>query len=124
MGVGGPKPKLPEIAETRAAGREEAFEAIIQRVKDSDGTIEKDETAPLYTEVGMEEFEVGHRRVVEFTLNRTEFQLVRNLETHALQGAGHQKHIEIIESPKINIILKKRNGYGGEWQVVDLEDMF
>ena len=57
MGAGGQKKPMPEIDETRAAGRDEAFEEIINRVKAAGGEMEKDETHPLYTEVGADEFE-------------------------------------------------------------------
>ncbi len=124
MGAGGEKRPMREIAETKAAGKEEAFNAIIEKVKTSGGEIISDESSPLFTEVGMEEFEVGEQRVVEFNLNRLDFKLTRNSETHALSGSGHQKHIEELPMPRINITMKRKPDTSNEWQVVDLEDMF
>jgi hypothetical protein len=124
MGVGGPKPAMHEIPETRAAGRDEAFEEILERVKAVGGEITKDETSPLYVEVGAQEFEVGTQRVVEFNLNRTDFQLLRKVETHVLQGGGHQKHIEELESPRSKVTMKKKAETNLDWTVVDLEDIF
>ncbi len=124
MGVGGEKKPLPEIDETRAASRDAAFDAIIEKIVSAGGEISQDETFPLYTEVGSQEFEVGSKRVVEFNLNKLDFQLIRTVETHVLQGGGHQKHLEELSSPRIKMNLKKKSPANNEWQVVDLEDMF
>ena len=124
MGAGGKKPAMHEIAETRAAGRDEAFEAIIERVKAAGAEMIKDETSPLYTEVGNQEFEVGTHRVVEFNLNRFDFQLTRKVESHVLGGSGHQKHIEELEAPRSHITMKRKADTSQDWQGVDLEDMF
>ena len=124
MGAGGEKKGLPEIDDTRAAGRDDAFEAIIQRIKDSGGDVVQDETHPLYTDIGSEEFEVGTERVVQFEINKMDFLLTRKSETHRLSGDGRQKHVEENKTPKINITLKTKSPYSSDWQVVDLEDMF
>ncbi|MEK7548172.1 MAG: hypothetical protein AAB540_04720 [Patescibacteria group bacterium] len=115
---------MHEIAETRAAGRDEAFENILTRIKSAGGKIIEDETHPLYTEVGAQEFEIGSQRKVEFNLNNTDFQLIRNVENSILQGAGHQKHLEPTESPRIKMILKKKLEYSEDWQLVDIDEMF
>ena len=124
MGAGGEKKPMREIAETKAAAKEEAFSAIIEKVKMTGGEIISDETAPLFIEVGSQEFEVGEQRIVEFNLNRLDIRLTRNSETHVLSGSGHQKHIEELKMPKINISMKRKQDTSNEWQVVDLEDMF
>ncbi|MFH1284486.1 MAG: hypothetical protein ABIH78_02765 [Candidatus Peregrinibacteria bacterium] len=124
MGVGGEKKPMHEIAETRAAARDEAFEEIINRVKQSGGNIEKDETTPLYTEIGSEEFETGSRRIVEFTLNKTDFQLVRDVENYVLQGESRQKHLEELEVARVKISMKKKSAYESDWQTVDFDEMF
>lgn len=123
MGVGGKKPAMHEIAETRAAGRDEAFENILNRIKSAGGKIIEDETHPMYTEVGNQEFEIGSQRKVEFNLNNTDFQLIRNVEHSILQGAGHQKHLEPLETPRIKLTLKKKVGFSDDWQVVDIDEM-
>lgn len=115
---------MHEIAETRQAGKDAAFDTIIERVKEAGAEIIKDETAPLYTEVGLQEFEVGNQRVVEFNLNKFDFQLTRNIETHVLQGAGHQKHIEALDIPRSHVVMKKKADTSNDWQIVDLEDLF
>ncbi len=123
MGAGGPKPPMKEIDETRAAGREDAFEEIVKRIK-ATGTEVEDEITPLYTEVGEEEFEIGEKRIVTFNLNKEDFELTRKIETHMLQGAGHQKHLEESDTPRITTILRKKSQYESNWRSVDLEDMF
>ena len=122
MGKAGRKQAMREIAETKAAGKDEAFEAILDRVESSGGEIESDETHPLYTEVGTQEFEVGFERVVLFTMNRMDFELTRTVETHVLQGSGHQKHIEEMPAPKSKFLLKSKPETSQEWRVVDLDD--
>lgn len=124
MGVGGQKPNMKEIAETKAAARDEAFEAIIERVKSAGGEITKDESTPLYIEVGSQEFEIGTQRVVEFSLNQLDIQLTRKVETAILQGAGHQKHVEDLETPHIKITMKRKPQLSSDWQIVDLDEMF
>ncbi len=59
MGSGREKRPMPEIAETKAAGKEEAFNKILEKVKSAGGEIVSDEISPFYTEVGSQEFEVG-----------------------------------------------------------------
>ena len=79
MSKAGRKYAMHEIAETRQAGKDAAFDSIIERVKEAGAEITKDETVPLYTEVGLQELEVGNQRVVEFNLNKFDFQLTRNI---------------------------------------------
>ncbi|MBI4235445.1 hypothetical protein HY604_04040 [Candidatus Peregrinibacteria bacterium] len=115
---------MREISATKRATRDAQFEAFIDRIKESGGEITLDETVPLYTDVGMQEFEVGTERVVEFSVNHTDFHLSRKTETHILQGSGHQKHINELDPPRINIVLKRKSETSNDWQVMDLEDMF
>ncbi len=124
MGAGGKKPAMHEIAETRAAGRDEAFENIINRIKSEGGEMVQDETHPLYTEIGTQELEVGYERIVLFNLKRINFQLSRRVETHLLQGAGHQKNLGTLETPRIKFILKRKLDTSQDWQLMDLEDIF
>jgi hypothetical protein len=124
MGSGGRKKPLPEIDDTKSAGRDDAFEAIITRVVDADGEISSDETHPLFIDIGADEFEVGTERIVQFELNRMEFLLTRKVETHRLSGDGRNKHVEENRPSKINISLKTKTPYANDWQVVDLDDMF
>lgn len=124
MGAGGKKPPMKEIEETRGAGRDEAFEAIIDRIKSVGGEVTEDNSSPLYSEVGDQELEVGYERVVQFSLNRFDFKLSRRVETQAIQGEGHTKHLSALASPRIKFILKRKPDNSQDWQLVDLEDMF
>ena len=123
MGVG-KHYDLHETADTRAASRDEGFEEILRKVKEAGGKINKDETTPLYTEVGMQEFEVGSKRIVEMPLGRNEFQLTRKVETEVLQGAGHQKHLEKLTPPRITVSMKRRPDTEDTWQTVDVDELF
>ncbi len=123
MGVGGEKKGLPEIDSTRAASRDAAFEAIVEKIKSRGGEIESDDTHPLYTDVGMDEFEIGEERTIVFNLRKMDFKLIRKVETHILQGAGKQKHIEELETPRSRITLFLKPELGGDWQAFDPDDM-
>lgn len=124
MGAGGKKPPMKEIDDTRAAGRDEAFENIINRVKAAGAEIVKDETTPLYAEIGTQEFETGYERIVEFNLARLDFKLSRRVETQVIQGEGHQKHLSPANPPRIKLTLRRKPDNTQDWQIVDLEDMF
>lgn len=124
MSKAGKKASMHEIAETRAVGKDMAFDQLIERVKAGGGEITRDETTPLYVEIGMQEFEVGSQRIVEFSLNRYDFQLTRKVETHILQGDGRQKHTESLGAPRSHIKMKKKESISNDWEAVDFEDMF
>ncbi|MBI2634423.1 hypothetical protein HYW82_01985 [Candidatus Peregrinibacteria bacterium] len=127
MGKPGKKPEMREIAETRQAGRDAAFDELIEKIKTAGAEILEDETSPLYIDIGVQQFEVGTQRTIIFHLkqsNRMDFQLIRSVETHILQGAGHQKHIEELESPRIRMTLKRKPDTSNDWQIVDIDDLF
>ena len=123
MGVGR-QYSLHEIDETRAAGREEAFEEILKKIKERGGVIEKDEEFPLYDQIGSQDFEIGLERVVEFNINKIDFHLTRMVEDKRISGSGHQKHLEDMSSPRIKISMKKKSQYEDTWQSVDLDEIF
>lgn len=124
MGKNFGKRDLHEIADTKAAARDEAFEEILERIKSSGAKMSKDETSPLYLDIGMEEFETGTQRIVEFSIGRNDFQITRNEETHILQGSGKKKHVEELDTPRIKITLKRKDSFSNDWQMVDIEDVF
>jgi hypothetical protein len=122
MGAGGEKKPMPEIPETKAAAKDEAFEAIIDRIESSGGEILSDDISPLYLSIGSQELEIGTQRVVECNLNKLDIQLTRNVETHVLTGSGHQKSADKLEMPRVKITMKQKSELSETWQVVDLED--
>ena len=115
---------LHEIDDTRAAARDQKFEDILERVEAAGGDISKDEESPLYTDIGMEEHEIGTIRTVEFNLNGFDFQLVRKVETGRITGEGRHKSVEPMSPPRVAITMKKKKDYEDGWQIVDLEEMF
>lgn len=115
---------LHETDDTRHTGAQDAFEDILRKVKAADGEITMDETAPLYTDIGMQEGEVGTERIVEFSLGRIDFQMIRKIETHRITGAGHNKSLEPMSPPRTSTILKKKDSSSQDWEIVDLQDMF
>ncbi|MFA6917381.1 MAG: hypothetical protein WC285_00910 [Candidatus Gracilibacteria bacterium] len=114
---------LHETDDTRRSGAEEAFEEILRKVKANGGEISKDETIPLYTDIGDQEAQIGEGRIVEFSLGRLEFQMIRKIETDRITGAGRQKSLEPMTPPRVSTILKRKDSSSQDWQVVDLEAM-
>lgn len=115
---------MHETDDTRRSGAEEAFEEILRKVKAAGGEITQDETIPLYTDIGMNEAEVGQERIVEFTLGRLDFQMIRKIETQRITGAGRQKSLEPMTPPRVSTVLKKKDSSSTDWQVVDIDDLF
>lgn len=113
-----------ETPDTRAKGDAAAFDIILEKVKAAGGEIVKDEEVPLYDDIGMQEVELGTERLVEFTLNKTNFQLIRKIETQRIDGVGKHKSLAPLDPPRVKMSLKKKPLFGEDWQVVDLEDMF
>lgn len=124
MGVGGEKRPMHEISETRAATAKHQFEDIIEKVKEAGGKITKDEEYPLYIDIGQSEDQIGMERIVEFNLNRTDFQMTRKMETHRLQGAGRQKSLEELHPERVTLKLKRKPELDENWVNVDWDDMF
>jgi hypothetical protein len=123
MGKAGAKRDMPEIEETKAASRDDKFETIVKRIQ-SVASEFSDETSPLFIDVGNQDFEVGTQRVVEFNLNKFDFQLTRKVETHRLSGEGFNKHVEEMSVPRASIKLKRKSQYETNWQAIDLNDLF
>jgi len=121
MGVGGKKPAMKEIDETRSAGRDDAFDAIVQRITSAGGEITEDDTHPLFVDIGMQEFETGTERKIKFNMHKMDFELTRRKETSRLQGMGTKKYLEENPSPKITLTLKRKSELSNEWQNVDLD---
>ncbi|MFA6992184.1 MAG: hypothetical protein WC269_02785 [Candidatus Gracilibacteria bacterium] len=125
MGVGGKKPDMHEIAETRFSGQVAAFDEIIEKIKSAGGEITKDEETPLYDDIGSQEVELGQERVVEFSLpNKIEFQLIRKIETQRIEGAGKHKSLIPMEIPRVKMSLKKKAQFAADWETVDIDEMF
>lgn len=113
-----------ELDDTYASAADDRLEEILKRVKAAGADITLDESVPLFMDFNNDSVEVGERRVVEFTLNRTEFQITRDTKTKRIGGAGPKKHLEDVLRPMIETKLKKRPDTEEQWTVVDVEDMF
>jgi hypothetical protein len=115
---------MHETDDTRRSGAEEAFEEILRKVKANGGKITEDETVPMYVDIGPNEAEIGQERIVEFTLGDFDFQMIRKIETQRITGAGRQKSLEPMTPSRVSTILKKKESYSDDWQIVDLEGLF
>ncbi len=124
MGVGGEKKAFHEIGDTQASAADDRFEMILKLIEDKGGEITKDEESPLYTDIGMQDLEIGFERVVEFNLFNMNFRIVRDVKTARIGGMGKNKHLEDLPNPQINIHLKRKPEQSQQWQEVDMDDLF
>lgn len=115
---------MREIDDTASSAAEDRFEEIIERVKSAGADITMDEEFPLYTTIGLEEFEIGRQRDVEFNLNGNDFHISRLEKMARIVGGGQHKSLEELPRPSIDIKLKSKPEISDQWVYVDLEDMF
>lgn len=115
---------MREIDDTAGSAAEDRFEEIMEKVKAAGAEIIKDEEAPLYTDIGNDEVEIGEMRVVEFNLNGMDFQITRHVKFVKIIGDGHRKYLEDMPRPSIDIKLKRKPEISDQWVYVDMEDMF
>lgn len=123
MGVGGEKKPFHEIDDTRGSAADDRFEMILRRVEKAGADITLDEESPLYTDIGMQQFEIGYERIVEFNLYNFDFRITRDVKTVRLSGTGKQKHLEDLPVPSVQIHLKRKPDTSQQWLEVDLEDL-
>ncbi|MBU1703590.1 hypothetical protein KJ951_04255 [Patescibacteria group bacterium] len=115
---------LREIDDTADSAAQDRFEEILAKVKAAGAEIMKDEQSPLYTDIGLEEYEIGDQRVVEFNLNGMDFQITRQAKKVRITGEGRHKSLEDLPRAGIEIKLKRKPDTSDQWVVVDLQDMF
>jgi len=115
---------IREIDDTAGSASEDRFEEIIKRVKAGGAEITRDESSPFYMDLGREEVEIGEQRIVEFNLNRMDFQIIRNSKTVRIVGEGNQKGFEPLSRPIVEIKLNRKPDTSDQWVVMDLESMF
>jgi hypothetical protein len=115
---------IREIDDTAGSAADDRFEDIIRRVKAGGAEIIKDESSPLYMDLGSEEAEIGEQRIVEFNLNGMDFQIIRNEKTVRIAGEGHKKSFEQLTRPSIDIKLKRKPENSDQWVFMDLDGMF
>ena len=112
-----------ELDDTAASAADDRLEEILRQVKAARGEIRTDETTPLHIEFNNEIAEIGERRVVEFNLKHTDFQITRDLKYMRVAG-GNKKHLEEIARPFIELKLKRKPENEDQWIGVDIEDVF
>lgn len=115
---------LHETDFTRSNTKAHKFDEILEKVTAAGGTILKDEEVPLFIDVGLQEAEIGLERVVEFNLNKTDFQLTRKIENFRLAGEGKHKSLIPVDPPFIKMILKTKPEISDTWTAVDFDEMF
>ena len=115
---------LKEMDHTAGAAADDRFEAILKRVEEAGAEFMKDEISPLYLDLGRDEVEIGEQRIVQFNLNKTDFEITRKVETVRVVGDGHHKSFEDLPRPRIDIKLKSKSEMSDQWVIMDLEDMF
>jgi hypothetical protein len=118
-----PKP-LRELDETAASAAEDRFEEILAKVIKAGADVTMDQEAPLYADIAGQDAELGRRRVVEFNLNKTDFQIIRDEKNKRVIGVGHRAALQDLSVPSITIKLKRKPEISDQWTLVDIEDMF
>lgn len=114
-----------EMDDTAASAADDRLEEILKRVRAAPGAeITLDERMPLHMDFNTEVVEIGERRTVEFNLNKTDFQIIRDVKNVRVAGAGHRKHLENLNRPMIETKLKRKPENSDQWIGVDFEDMF
>ncbi|MEK7524104.1 MAG: hypothetical protein AAB588_03675 [Patescibacteria group bacterium] len=121
--LGDQKPKR-ELDETSASAADDRFEEILKKVKAAGAEITKDEESPLMVDMMNDFVEIGETRLVEFSLNKMEFQIIRNVKNMRFSGEGMHKKLENITRPIIELKLKSRPQFTDQWIGVDIEDVF
>lgn len=115
---------IREIDDTAGSAADDRFEEILERVKAAGAEFVKDESSPLYVDLGRDEVEIGEQRIVEFNLKRMDFQIIRSIKTVRIVGNGHNKSFEPLSRSIINIKLKRKPDTSDQWVIMDLDDMF
>ena len=123
MGTGRAKRGFDEIDDTRQAAADDRFEEILEKVKAAGAEIRRDDVEPLYDSMGQDDYETGEQRTVEFNLAGLDFLITRDVTDFKVVGhGGHQKTLEELPSPRIDIRLKRKPEDSDQWVVVDLDD--
>jgi len=115
---------LREIDSTAGSAAEDRFEKILDRVRAAGAEFIKDETYPLYVDLGREEAEIGEQRVVEFNLHRMDFEITRDVKNMRVVGDSHNASLEPLSRPIVETKLKRKPETSDQWVIMDLEDMF
>ncbi|MBA4336151.1 hypothetical protein C0416_00050 [bacterium] len=114
---------IREIDDTAGSASEDRFEEILNRVEASGTEITRDETSPIYVDLGRGEVEIGEQRIVEFNMNRIDFQIIRKAKTVRIVGNGNNKGFEPLPRPMVDIQLKRKPDTSSQWVIMDLDDM-
>jgi len=114
---------IREIDDTAGSAAEDRFEEIVNRVEASGSEITRDETSPIYVDLGRGEVEIGEQRIVEFNMNRMDFQIIRSAKTVRIIGNGNSKGFEPLARPMVDIKLKRKPDTSSQWVIMDLDDM-
>lgn len=115
---------IRELDATSASAADERLDEILKKVRAAGGEITKDEVTPLHIDFNREVVEIGEQRVVEFNLNKSDFQIVRNIKNVRVGGVSHRKHLEHINRPIIETKLKRKSESSDQWIGVDLKNLF
>ncbi len=113
-----------ELDDTAQSAANDRLEEILRRVKAAGAEINLDERTPLFIDFNNDEEHIGDRRVVEFNLNKTDFQITQDIKNMRIGGAGHHKHLEKMTRPTVELKLRRKPESSDQWLSVDIEDMF
>lgn len=116
--------KIKEIDATTASAARDRFDEILGKVTAAGAKVIKDQETPLYYDAGKDEIEIGRRRLVEFNINSTDFQITRDEKHRRILGVGHKRSFEDLEKPILEMKLRKKDELADDWVYVDIDDLF
>jgi hypothetical protein len=109
---------------TRNRGRDEAFEIIIEKLVRAGAEIFKDETTPMYMDLGNSEIETGFRREVLFNLAKHDYKMIREVQTVRVNKSGRLHSTEELENPMQRLKLYKKPELSEDYIAVDMDALF
>ena len=113
-----------ELDDTAGSAADDRLDELISQIKARGGVIKKDETSPLEIEFNRDFVDIGEERIVEFSRDRTDFQLIRTTKSARVVGGQKRAHLEGVSRPIVEMKLKSKPDTSEQWVVVDFDEMF
>ncbi len=109
---------------TRNKGKEAEFEIMLEKIVRVGGEISKDETSPMYNDLGTSEVETGTEREVVFNLAKHDYKIIREVQNLKINKSGRIYSTEELENPIVRIKLYKKPELSQDWLSIDMDTFF
>lgn len=113
-----------ELNFTKASASDDSLQELLDKVIAAGGKIISDDEYPLFAEFGRKEVPIGKERTIEFNINKTDYQITRQVENYRIAEHSHEKGGEKLDSPRITIKLKNKPETSNNWVIVDFDELF